>query len=164
LRFEVVLVSRKVRVVVGESVCRRHRALVPSAGHIVLEFPGNLELGFLGQTSLEGVFEDVLAILVQLDAGLVRRRPSRLSGLGRAFIYAGARSLLVSHWAVYSEATVKLITGAVDEMTSDAKVGRAEAMRRSMLVHRQGNARGGAPGFLGAVRVRGGVNGALGLG
>ena len=39
-----------------------------------------------------------------------------LSGLGRAFIYAGARSLLVSHWAVYSEATVKLITGAVTEM------------------------------------------------
>jgi CHAT domain-containing protein/tetratricopeptide (TPR) repeat protein len=56
-----------------------------------------------------------------------------LSGLGRAFIYAGARSLLVSHWAVYSEATVKLITGAVGEMARDAKVGRAEAMRRSML-------------------------------
>jgi CHAT domain-containing protein/tetratricopeptide (TPR) repeat protein len=56
-----------------------------------------------------------------------------LSGLGRAFIYAGARSLLVSHWAVYSEATVKLITGAVREMARDAKVGRAEAMRRSML-------------------------------
>jgi CHAT domain-containing protein/tetratricopeptide (TPR) repeat protein len=56
-----------------------------------------------------------------------------LSGLGRAFIYAGARSLLVSHWAVDSDATVKLITGAVREMSSDAKVGRAEAMRRSML-------------------------------
>ena len=56
-----------------------------------------------------------------------------LSGLGRAFIYAGARALLVSHWAVYSEATVKLITGAVGEMTRDPKVGRAEAMRRSML-------------------------------
>jgi CHAT domain-containing protein len=56
-----------------------------------------------------------------------------LSGLGRAFIYAGARSLLVSHWAVYSEATVKLITGAVSEMSRDPKVGRAEAMRRSML-------------------------------
>ena len=56
-----------------------------------------------------------------------------LSGLGRAFIYAGARSLLVSHWAVYSEATVKLITGAVREMSRDPKVGRAEAMRRSML-------------------------------
>jgi tetratricopeptide (TPR) repeat protein/CHAT domain-containing protein len=56
-----------------------------------------------------------------------------LSGLGRAFIYAGARSLLVSHWAVDSDATVKLITGAVREMASDPKVGRAEAMRRSML-------------------------------
>jgi CHAT domain-containing protein/tetratricopeptide (TPR) repeat protein len=56
-----------------------------------------------------------------------------LSGLGRAFIYAGARSLLVSHWAVYSDATVKLITGAVREMASEAKVGRSEAMRRSML-------------------------------
>jgi CHAT domain-containing protein/tetratricopeptide (TPR) repeat protein len=56
-----------------------------------------------------------------------------LSGLGRAFIYAGTRSLLVSHWAVDSEATVKLITGAVREMARDAKVGRAEAMRRSML-------------------------------
>ena len=56
-----------------------------------------------------------------------------LSGLGRAFIYAGARALLVSHWAVYSDATVKLITGAVREMARDPKVGRAEAMRRSML-------------------------------
>ncbi len=56
-----------------------------------------------------------------------------LSGLGRAFIYAGARSLLVSHWAIYSEATVKLITGAVREMSSDPKVGRSEAVRRSML-------------------------------
>src|SRR5262245_38944293 len=56
-----------------------------------------------------------------------------LSGLGRAFIYAGARSLLVSHWAVASDATVKLITGAVGELSRDAKVGRTEAMRRSML-------------------------------
>ena len=61
------------------------------------------------------------------------RNAEALSGLGRAFIYAGARSLLVSHWAVDSEATVKLITGAVREMSRDAKVGRAEALRRSML-------------------------------
>jgi CHAT domain-containing protein len=56
-----------------------------------------------------------------------------LSGLGRAFIYAGARALLVSHWAVYSDATVKLVTSAVDQMARDTSVGRAEAMRRSML-------------------------------
>jgi CHAT domain-containing protein/tetratricopeptide (TPR) repeat protein len=56
-----------------------------------------------------------------------------LSGLARAFFYAGARALLVSHWAVASDATVKLITGAVKRMASDKRVGRAEAMRQSML-------------------------------
>jgi CHAT domain-containing protein/tetratricopeptide (TPR) repeat protein len=56
-----------------------------------------------------------------------------LSGLARAFIYAQARALLVSHWEVYSDATVKLITTAVRAMARDPKVGRAEAMRRSML-------------------------------
>jgi CHAT domain-containing protein len=34
-----------------------------------------------------------------------------LLGLARAFFFAGARALLVSHWAVNSDATVKLITG-----------------------------------------------------
>jgi CHAT domain-containing protein len=56
-----------------------------------------------------------------------------LSGLARAFIYAQARALLVSHWAVDSDATVKLITGAMQEMARDSKLGRAEALRRSML-------------------------------
>jgi CHAT domain-containing protein len=55
-----------------------------------------------------------------------------LSGIARAFIYAGARALLVSHWAVDSNAAVKLITAAAAEMAGDAKVGRAEAMRRAM--------------------------------
>jgi CHAT domain-containing protein len=56
-----------------------------------------------------------------------------LSGMARAFIYAQARALLVSHWAVYSDATVSLITTAVSEMARDTRVGPAEAMRRSML-------------------------------
>ncbi|MBI3515281.1 MAG: CHAT domain-containing protein, partial [Proteobacteria bacterium] len=34
-----------------------------------------------------------------------------LSGLAKAFFYAGARSVLVSHWSVPSKATVKLVTG-----------------------------------------------------
>jgi CHAT domain-containing protein/tetratricopeptide (TPR) repeat protein len=56
-----------------------------------------------------------------------------LSGLARAFFYAGARALLVSHWAVNSDATVALITKAFDEIKADPKIGRAEALRRSML-------------------------------
>jgi CHAT domain-containing protein/tetratricopeptide (TPR) repeat protein len=56
-----------------------------------------------------------------------------LSGLARAFIYAQARALLVSHWKVDSDATVKLITSAMSRLAADKSIGRAEAMRQSML-------------------------------
>lgn len=55
-----------------------------------------------------------------------------LSGLASAFIYAGARSLLVSHWYVNSESAVKLITGAFAELGRDPAMGKAEALRRSI--------------------------------
>lgn len=56
-----------------------------------------------------------------------------LSGLARAFFYAGARSVLASHWAVDSAATVALVTRAAAEMRSARAGGRAEAFRRAML-------------------------------
>ena len=56
-----------------------------------------------------------------------------LSGIARAFFYAQARALAVSHWEVNSEATVKLITGAMSRLAADKTMGRAEAMRESML-------------------------------
>jgi CHAT domain-containing protein/tetratricopeptide (TPR) repeat protein len=55
-----------------------------------------------------------------------------LSGLARAFFYAGARALLVSHWAVDSAATVKLVTKTLRTMSTD-KTSRSEALRRSMM-------------------------------
>ena len=55
-----------------------------------------------------------------------------LSGLARAFFYAGARSLLVSHWEVDSEAAVAITTGAMNAMKAEPKIGRAEALRRSI--------------------------------
>jgi CHAT domain-containing protein/tetratricopeptide (TPR) repeat protein len=56
-----------------------------------------------------------------------------LSGLARAFFYAGARALLVSHWAVDSNAAVRLTTRSFTELKSDPGIGPAEALRRSML-------------------------------
>lgn len=55
-----------------------------------------------------------------------------LSGLARAFFYAGARALLVSHWPVDSDAAVRLTTVAFSELTAHPGIGRAEALRRSM--------------------------------
>jgi CHAT domain-containing protein/Tfp pilus assembly protein PilF len=56
-----------------------------------------------------------------------------LSGLARAFFYAGARALLVSHWAVASDAATRLTTSAFAILKADPSLGRAEAMRRAML-------------------------------
>lgn len=56
-----------------------------------------------------------------------------LSGLAKAFFYAGARSLLVSHWMVASQATVKLTTRMLRELERHPRLGRAEAQRRAML-------------------------------
>jgi hypothetical protein len=53
--------------------------------------------------------------------------------MSRAFFYAGARALLVSHWAVDSDATVKLITKTLAIMAADKTIGRSEALRRSMV-------------------------------
>src|SRR5262245_648783 len=55
-----------------------------------------------------------------------------LSGMARAFFYAGARALLVSHWEVGSETAVRLTTRAFAELKANPKIGRAEAFRRSM--------------------------------
>jgi CHAT domain-containing protein len=56
-----------------------------------------------------------------------------LSGLARAFFYAGTRALLVSHWAVDSEAATRLTVATFDILSKDASIGRAEALRRAML-------------------------------
>jgi CHAT domain-containing protein len=58
-----------------------------------------------------------------------------LSGLARAFFYAGARALLVSHWAVNSEAATRLSISTFDRLKADPKLGRAEALRQAMLAY-----------------------------
>lgn len=56
-----------------------------------------------------------------------------LSGLAKAFIVAGSRALMVSHWEVYSQAAQALTTGLIDAQLAEPQIGHAEALRRSML-------------------------------
>jgi CHAT domain-containing protein len=58
-----------------------------------------------------------------------------LSGLARSFFYAGARALLVSHWAVDSEAAARLTISTFDRLKADPQMGRAEALRQAMLFY-----------------------------
>ena len=56
-----------------------------------------------------------------------------LSGLAKAFFYAGSRALLVSHWPVETHSATALTTGMFEELRTNANIGRAEALRRSMM-------------------------------
>jgi CHAT domain-containing protein len=55
------------------------------------------------------------------------------SGLARAFFYAGARALLVSHWAVASQPTALLTTSLFEAYGRDQALGRAAALRSAQL-------------------------------
>jgi CHAT domain-containing protein/tetratricopeptide (TPR) repeat protein len=80
-----------------------------------------------------------------------------LSGLARAFFYAGARALLVTHWNISSDAAVSLITTTFKTMAT-GHVGRAEALRRSMLALMNDGSNGGInayPAYWGPFEVIG---------
>lgn len=51
-----------------------------------------------------------------------------VSGLGQAFFYAGARSLLVSHWPVETTSAKEITTGLFDLQTKNKSLTRATAL------------------------------------
>jgi len=56
-----------------------------------------------------------------------------VSGLDRAFFYAGARALLVSNWPIHSQSATALITDLFRRQAADASLTRAKALRQSMV-------------------------------
>jgi CHAT domain-containing protein len=56
-----------------------------------------------------------------------------VSGLGRAFFYAGTRALLVSNWPVETTSARMLTTDIFGRQAKDASLSRAQALRQSML-------------------------------
>ena len=58
---------------------------------------------------------------------------SGLSGLARAFFYAGAKTLLVSHWPVRDDAAARLTSQTFVALSRDPTLGKADAFRQSVL-------------------------------
>jgi CHAT domain-containing protein len=56
-----------------------------------------------------------------------------VTGLGTAFFYAGARSLLVSMWPVETTSARRLVTGIFLAQERNSGLPRAQALRRSMV-------------------------------
>ncbi len=86
--------------------------------------------------------EDVLTLKLNADwvvlsacntAAADGRAEEALSGLARGFFYAGARSLLVTHWAVDSPSATALTTATFEHYISNPQAPKAESLRQAML-------------------------------
>lgn len=66
-------------------------------------------------------------------AGGLKHGDEPLSGLAQAFLYAQARALLVSHWAVDTNAAVRLMTSTFARMSNDPTIGRARGLQQAMI-------------------------------
>jgi CHAT domain-containing protein len=73
-------------------------------------------------------------VLSACNTGAGKERGTEaLSGLGRAFFYAGARSLLVSNWPVETTSAKLLTTDLFRRQAENSRLSRAEALRQTML-------------------------------
>ena len=82
---------------------------------------------------------------MHLDANLVilsacnsggpggRTAGESLSGLARAFFFAGARALMVTHWSVNDQVTAYLIADTLRRMRAEPDLGVAGALRHAQL-------------------------------
>jgi CHAT domain-containing protein len=60
-----------------------------------------------------------------------------LSGLARGFMYAGSRSLLVTHWAVETESAKRITTALFAHYAANPTATKSESLRASMLALRE---------------------------
>jgi CHAT domain-containing protein len=99
--------------------------------------PSALDDGLLTASEVAGLKLNADFVVLSACNTIAGDKPGAeaLSGLARAFFYAGARSLLVTHWAVDSAAATRLTTSTFDLLRADPALGRAEALRRAMLAY-----------------------------
>ena len=86
--------------------------------------------------------DDVLKLRLRADwvvlsacntAAADARGDEAFSGLGRGFFYAGARSVLLTHWAVESMSAQMLVTGIFQHYARDRAMTRGESLRQAQL-------------------------------
>jgi CHAT domain-containing protein len=86
--------------------------------------------------------EEILGLKLNADwvvlsacntAAGVREGAEAVSGLGRAFFYAGSRALLVTNWSVHSESARELVSEVFRRQRDDKNLSRSEALRQAML-------------------------------
>lgn len=107
----------------------------PSRALTIPQQPSLYEDGLLAASEIAQLKLNADWVVLSASNTIAGDKPGAeaLSGLDRAFFYAGARALLVSHWAVDSAAATRLTTVTFDKIKAGPKLGRSETLRRSML-------------------------------
>jgi CHAT domain-containing protein/tetratricopeptide (TPR) repeat protein len=107
----------------------------PALALTIPEQPTDLDDGLLTASEVAQLKLNADWVVLSACNTAAEQKPGAeaLSGLARAFFYAGARSLVVSHWEVNSRATVPLMVGMFLASSRDPKLSHAQALRRSML-------------------------------
>jgi len=119
--------------------------IVPSAMGLITSADGLLTTSEIPQLKLKADIVVLSACNTGADSQIDLEA---YSGLASAFLEAGARSVLVSHWPVKSDAAVAITTGTIARWTS-RKPGRdfAFAFRQALLDVIQMNPETGRPSY-----------------
>jgi CHAT domain-containing protein len=107
----------------------------PALVFTIPDKPSDLDDGLLQASEVAGLKMNaewvVLSACNTASSDGVGAEP--LAGLARAFLYAGGRSLVVSHWDVSDEATAKLMSNLFQISESKPKLSHGEMMREATL-------------------------------
>lgn len=103
-------------------------ALSPAQGRPITE--GLLKLEDILKLSLDA---DLVVLSACNTAAADGTGAEAVSGLGRGFFYAGARSVLATHWPVETVSARELVTHLFERYAKDPQLTRAQALRRAML-------------------------------
>jgi CHAT domain-containing protein len=126
-----------VRFLTQGTQCRSSGLAEPSLALTLPDFPSDFDDGLLTASEVAQLKLNADWVVLSACNTIAGDKPGAeaLSGLARAFFYAGARGLLVSHWPVASNAATRLTTSTFDILAADPAAGRAEALRGAVLAH-----------------------------
>jgi CHAT domain-containing protein len=103
-------------------------ALAPQTGRDI--YDGLLKLEDILKLSLSA---DLVVLSACNTAAADGSGAEAVSGLGRGFFYAGARSVLATHWPVETVSARELVTLLFQRYARDGKMTRAKALQQAML-------------------------------
>lgn len=130
-------------------LARKRVLLFATHGLIAGDLPGleqpalalAAEAGKAGLSALLGL-DDILGLKLNAEWVVLSacntaagdgKAEEALSGLARGFLYAGTRSLLVTHWAVETESAKLLTTATFEHQATEPAATKAESLRQAML-------------------------------